>query len=165
MTDRDYEHEYDELMAATRTSEAKTAMREEGLQSGKQLLLTALYAYLKREPYLSPEAEEKLLRRGGSSSAQPEPPKRISTDTEKRRPVYATHRTGKRFRFVECGLTVERADGTLHVFVDRMPLGGWTGHLIARSDSAKPTARDMPTTTPFEEEALLAEEAGGSVTH
>ena len=151
-------------MAATQTREAKTAMREEGLESGKQLLLTALYAYLKREPYLSPEDEEKLLK-CGDSSAQPELPKRIFTDTEKRRAVYATHRIGKRFRFVECGLTVERADGTLHVFVDRMPLGGWTGHLIASGDSAKPTARDMLTTTPFEEEALLAEEAGGSVTH
>jgi hypothetical protein len=159
-----YLREYDELIAATQTQEARNAMREAGLESGKQLLLTALYVYLKREPYLSPEEEEKLLGRG-PSSVQPAPKKRVITDTEKRRTVYTPHRVGKHFRFVECGITVEHADGTLHVFLDRMSVGGWTGHLLARSDNAKPTARDIPTTTPFEEEILLAEEAGGMISH
>jgi hypothetical protein len=86
-------------------------------------------------------------------------------ETEKRRTVYITHRVGKRFRWLEAGIAVERANGTLDVFLDRMPVGGWNGYILVRSDNAKPTARDMPTATPFDEEALLAEEAGGVVSH
>jgi hypothetical protein len=86
-------------------------------------------------------------------------------DTEKRRTVYITHRVGKRFRWLEGGIAVERADGTMDIWLDRMPVGGWNGHILVRSDSATPTARDMPTTTPFDEEALLAEESNGVVTH
>jgi hypothetical protein len=37
--------------------------------------------------------------------------------------------------------------------------------ILIRSDNAKPTAIDIPTTTPFEEEALLAEEVGGVISH
>jgi len=86
-------------------------------------------------------------------------------DMEKRRTVYITHRIGKRFRWLEGGIAVERGDGTLDVFLDRLPVGGWNGHILIRSDNAKPTARDIPTTTPFEDEALLAEEANGAVSH
>ena len=86
-------------------------------------------------------------------------------DTEKKRTVYITHRVGKRFRWLEGGIAVERADGTMDIWLDRMPVGGWNGHILVRSDNAKPTARDMPTTTPFDEEALLAEESNGVVTH
>jgi hypothetical protein len=86
-------------------------------------------------------------------------------DTEKRRTVYISHRVGKRFRWLEGGIAVERANGTMDIWLDRMPVGGWNGHILIRSDNAKPTARDMPTTTPFDEEALLPEEAGAVITH
>ena len=38
-------------------------------------------------------------------------------ETEKRRTVYITHRVGKRFRWLEAGIAVERANGTLDVFL------------------------------------------------
>lgn len=86
-------------------------------------------------------------------------------ETEKRRTVYITHRVGKRFRWLEAGIASERGDGTLDVFLDRLPVGGWNGHILIRSDNAKPTARDIPTTTPFDEEALLTEDGGGGISH
>lgn len=86
-------------------------------------------------------------------------------DIQKKRTVYITHRVGKRFRWLEGGIAVERADGTMDVFLDRMPVGGWNGHILVRRDNAKPTARDMPITTPFDEEALPVEESNAVVTH
>lgn len=86
-------------------------------------------------------------------------------NTTKKRTIYISHRVGKRFRWLEGGIAVERADGTMDIFLDRMPVGGWNGHILVRSDNAKPTIRDMPTTTPFDEEALLLEEAGGAISH
>jgi hypothetical protein len=86
-------------------------------------------------------------------------------DTEKKRTLYITHRVGKRFRWLEAGIAVERTDGTLDVFLDRMPVGGWNGHILVPRTTARPTARDIPTTTPFDEEAMLAEEAVAVVSH
>jgi hypothetical protein len=37
--------------------------------------------------------------------------------------------------------------------------------MLVRSDNAKPTARDIPTTTPFDEEAVLVAEAGSVIAH
>jgi hypothetical protein len=86
-------------------------------------------------------------------------------DTEKRCPVYITHRVGKRFRWLEGGIAVERADGNLDVFLDRLPVGGWNGHIQVRRDNTRPTVRDIPTTTPFDEDALLEGEASGVISH
>jgi hypothetical protein len=155
--------EHAELISATQTPEAQAAIRAAGLLGGKQLLLTALAAYLKRPEFLSPEEEEKFLKRGHAATPPQKKPR--ITDTEKRRPLYLTLQAGKLFRFVEGGIAVERADGTLHLFLDRMPVRGWNGHMLVRSDNAKPTARDIPTTTPFDEDAMFATEAGSVIAH
>ena len=154
--------EYEELIAATRSPEAQAAMRDEGLTTGKQLLLTALFTYLKRETFLSPEEEEKALERERTAHGQR---KRINAALERKRTVYMTHRVGKHYRFVESGIGVERADGALQIFLDRMPVGGWNGYILVPSDNRKPTARDIPTTTPFDDEIMLAVEAREAISH
>jgi hypothetical protein len=154
--------EYDELISATRTPEAQAAMRDEGFTTGKQLLLAALFAYLNRKTFLSPEEEEKVLERGRAAQQHR---KRINAALERRRIVYMTHRIGKNYRFVESGLAVERADGTLQIFLDRLPVGGWNGYILVPSDNGKPTARDIPTSTPFDDEGMLAAEADAVTSH
>ena len=73
--------------------------------------------------------------------------------TQNRRPIYVSQRIGRRVRFLEAGVAVERADGTIDVWVDRMPvgIGGFNGHILVPRDATKPTSDDAPTEGPFED--------------
>jgi hypothetical protein len=62
-------------------------------------------------------------------------------DADKNYPAYAMHRRGKRFRWVEVGFAKHRSDGSgFDVFLDRMPVGGFNGHVDIRTDNTKPSA-------------------------
>jgi hypothetical protein len=47
--------------------------------------------------------------------------------SQNKRPVYVSQRVGRRFRLLEAGIAVDRTDGTIDVWLDRMPWEGSTG--------------------------------------
>ena len=74
--------------------------------------------------------------------------------SQSKRPVYVSQRIGRRFRWVEAGLAVSRDDGTVDVWLDRMPVGGFNGHILVPRGTTEPTVDDMPTGSPFEDHAF-----------
>jgi hypothetical protein len=72
--------------------------------------------------------------------------------TGKTRTAYITQRMGKRVRLLEGGIAIEKSDGTIDVFLDRMPVGGFSGHIhIPRDPATTPSVKDLPATSPFDE--------------
>jgi hypothetical protein len=57
--------------------------------------------------------------------------------------AYAFKRTGKKHgRLYECGTARIEADTNLiHVYLDRVPLGGWTGYLMVRPKDSPPPSK------------------------
>lgn len=71
--------------------------------------------------------------------------------SEKKRPVYVSQRIGRRLRWLEAGMAVERDNGTIDVWLDRMPVGGFNGHILVPPDTTQPTSEDVPVSGPFED--------------
>jgi hypothetical protein len=71
--------------------------------------------------------------------------------SENKRPVYVSQRIGRRLRWLEAGLAVDRTDGTIDVWLDRMPVGGFSGHILVPPGTEQPTLNDAPLSSPFEE--------------
>jgi hypothetical protein len=65
------------------------------------------------------------------------------------RPVYIFKREGKRpnqGRWLECGGGRIEADGSVQFFLDRIPVGGWSGHVMLPNEAGKlPETIDRPT--------------------
>lgn len=74
--------------------------------------------------------------------------------SEKPRTIYVAQRVGKRFRWLEAGVAVDREDGAVNVWLDRMPTGGFSGHIHIPAGSSRPTVKDIPTESPFESDVL-----------
>lgn len=74
--------------------------------------------------------------------------------SQNKRPVYVSQRIGKRYRWIEAGLAVSRADGTVDVWLDRMPVGGFNGHILVPRGATQPTVDDMPVSSPFDDQAF-----------
>ncbi len=68
-----------------------------------------------------------------------------------KRPVFVAQRVARRFRWLEAGLAVDRDDGTIDVWLDRMPVGGFSGHILVPPASKRPTENDAPVGSLFEE--------------
>jgi len=67
-------------------------------------------------------------------------------DFDQKHPGYAMRRRGKGFRWVEVGFAKHRSDGSgFDVFLDRIPVGGFNGHVHILTDNTKP---DVPTAPP-----------------
>lgn len=71
--------------------------------------------------------------------------------SQNKRPVYVSQRVGRRFRLLEAGIAADRPDGTIDVWLDRMPVGGFNGHILVPPDAKQPTSDDMPISGPFED--------------
>lgn len=57
--------------------------------------------------------------------------------------AYALKRQGRRARWLEIGVASVHSDGDgFDVLLDRMPIGGFTGHVLVRIKNAKPP--EMP---------------------
>jgi hypothetical protein len=53
--------------------------------------------------------------------------------------AYALRRQGRRARWLEIGVASMHGDGQgFDVLLDRMPVGGFSGHVLVRSAVAKP---------------------------
>lgn len=67
-------------------------------------------------------------------------------DTNPKAPThtaYAFRREGKKFlRSLEVGTGREEGDGKFSVFLDRTPLGGWTGYVLLCPIGTTPTVPD-----------------------
>jgi hypothetical protein len=74
--------------------------------------------------------------------------------SQNKRTVYVSQRIGRRFRWREAGEAVIRADGAIDVWMALLPVGGFNGHIHVARGTTKPTADDMPTKTPFEDEGF-----------
>lgn len=75
--------------------------------------------------------------------------------TENKNPThtaYALRRQGRSARWLEIGRASMHSDGDgFDVLLDRMPVGGFTGHILVRADNAKQPELPMPPTMPEEE--------------
>jgi hypothetical protein len=62
------------------------------------------------------------------------------TDDEKRTHIaYAMKREGRRLgRYLEVGYARQDADGTIHQFLDRTPIGGFNGYVLMVPIGAQP---------------------------
>ncbi len=53
--------------------------------------------------------------------------------------AYSLKREGKRYgRWLEVGNARQDADGIIHLFMDRMPIGGFNGYVFIASKGAEP---------------------------
>ena len=68
--------------------------------------------------------------------------------TEHKKPThtaYALRRQGRSARWLEIGRASMHSDGDgFDVLLDRMPVGGFTGHILVRADNAKQPELPMP---------------------
>jgi len=67
--------------------------------------------------------------------------------------AYALRRQGRTARWLEIGIASAHSDGQGYdVLLDRMPIGGFTGHILVRAIDAKPPEPPMPPEPPSEED-------------
>jgi hypothetical protein len=67
--------------------------------------------------------------------------------------AYALKRQGRTARWLEIGVASMHSDGDgFDVLLDRMPVGGFTGHVLVRAINAKPPELPMPPDTPSQED-------------
>ena len=49
-------------------------------------------------------------------------------------------------RWLECGGFRVETDGSVQIYLDRIPVGGWSGHVLLPNETGKPPATiDRPT--------------------
>jgi hypothetical protein len=67
--------------------------------------------------------------------------KKISTHR-----AYASKREGHIFRWVEIGVASVHSDGKgFEVYLDRLPVGGFDGHVLVRANDARPEDMESPS--------------------
>lgn len=63
--------------------------------------------------------------------------------------AYTLKRQGRTARWLEIGVASMHSDGQGYdVLLDRMPVGGFTGHVLIRANNATPAELPMPPDTP-----------------
>lgn len=66
--------------------------------------------------------------------------------------AYTLRRHGRTARWLEIGVASMHNDGDgFDVLLDRMPVGGFTGHILVRTNNAKQPELPLPPATPEEE--------------
>jgi hypothetical protein len=64
---------------------------------------------------------------------------RMSERNESSHRAYAVKRERRGFRWVEIGVALTHDDGKgFDVYLDRLPVGGFNGHILVRRDDAPP---------------------------
>jgi hypothetical protein len=59
--------------------------------------------------------------------------------------AYASKREGQKFRWLEIGVATMHNDGKgFDVCLDRLPVGGFNGHVLVRANDAKPDESVTP---------------------
>jgi hypothetical protein len=67
--------------------------------------------------------------------------------------AYALRRQGRTARWLEIGIASMHSDGQgFDVLLDRMPIGGFTGHILIRANGTNPPQPPMPPEPPSEED-------------
>ena len=69
--------------------------------------------------------------------------------------AYAVKREGRRLRYMrwlECGMARVDQNGVVHVFLDRMPIGGFTGYVYLSPIGTPPPSADPQPQRPGEKD-------------